>query len=1027
MEKNTKKLRVICNVLSVLVWTGLTALCVYASVHSESFMFLRDGNIYMTIYLFPFLMVGALYGYLICMISFVMAFVTTLVVEPSSAYTMAIYLVATLAFALFAQYGFFGNFKKTSIAAISTLLMTSLTEFACLSVIRNNEYNLEKINKVVSYFTRDMLTILFVGLLCYFLFSKLPDIFKAIFPLGVSYTKAYKENHELQRYFRKTRLSIKISTILIAMELILGIAVAIYMMILFPDLKSMFVGGIRRMENGQYVEQNNDADNTASEISDDSTDKASETNDEEASNTKISTVSDELASQREKFLAEIQEMDYTFDYVALGFDIKMILLMLCVGVPMAAFASFFTRVTIGGPIGNMSDFLLEYANADDDMKLEVGHKVDNIIVGSKDELRTLYDSMKTTVHSVEDYINRIKEEQELEKELEVAQKASEAKSSFLSNMSHEIRTPINAVLGMNEMILREASDDQILEYANNVKSAGNSLLGIINDILDFSKIEAGKMDILPVQYHLGSTINDLINMVDVKAKDKGLKLELNIDEKLPTQLIGDEIRIKQCVTNILSNAVKYTEKGTVTLEAGYRKIDDNNIMLRFRVRDTGIGIKEEDLSKLYSPFERIEEIRNRSIEGTGLGMSIVKKLLALMDSRLEVKSVYGEGSDFSFEVKQQVVSWEEIGDFKKMYKEYLQSLEKYHEKFKAPDGIILVVDDTPMNLTVVKGLLKTTEIQVDTAESGPETLEKVKAVKYDAIFIDHRMPGMDGIETLAAMKELEGNQNLGVPCIALTANAGEGAKEEYLAAGFDDYLSKPVDGLILEEMLERYLPDEKVLHPGDVGYGENSDKEAGKADNKKEEDQRENLYNKLEGVDYEQAIKNCGSLDILTDVLHEFYLAIDSKSSDIEAFATSKDYRNFTVAVHALKSSARLIGAMDLSEKAAYLEKCGNEENQSEIEDKCGELLILYRSYKDKLAPAVQTDENKDLPEIPEEELKNAFSDMKELLEAYDFDTADGIMKMLEGYSIPASLQDKYNKVKQLMAAVDRDALLEIL
>ncbi|WP_051207840.1 response regulator [Butyrivibrio sp. AE3006] len=1022
MEKNTKKLRVICNVLSVLVWAGLTTLCVQASVNSESFMFSRDGNIYLTFSLFPYVMVGALYGYFIGMISFVMSFVTTLVLSPTGAYNMAIYLVATLCFALFAQYGFFAKVKKTIVAALCTLCATSLAEFACLSVIKTNEYNFENIGNIIDYFTRDMVTILFVAVFCYFLFGKLPDIFKIIFPIGVSYTTAFKENKELQKNLRKTRLSVKISTIVIAVELVLGLAVAVYMMVLFPDLKDMFVGGMKRneaIEQSLLDDEASEETGTGTDINDVETGDDAESNDNEGKGT--------LVYQREKLLSEIQNMDYTFDYVALGFDIKMILLMLCVGVPMAAFANFFTKVTIGGPIGNMSDFLLEYANADDDMKLEVGHKVDKIIVGSRDEIKILHESMKTTVHSVEDYIGRIKEEQELEKELEVAQKASEAKSSFLSNMSHEIRTPINAVLGMNEMILREASDDQILEYASNVKSAGNSLLGIVNDILDFSKIEAGKMDILPVQYHLGSTINDLINMVDVKAKDKGLKLELNIDETLPTQLIGDEIRIKQCVTNILSNAVKYTEEGTVTLEVGYRKVDDINIMLGFRVKDTGIGIKEEDINKLYSPFERIEETRNRSIEGTGLGMSIVKKLLALMDSRLEVKSVYGEGSDFSFEVKQEVVSWEEIGDFKKKYKEYLQSLEKYHEKFKAPDGIILVVDDTPMNLTVVKGLLKTTEIQVDTAESGPETLEKVKAKKYDAIFIDHRMPGMDGIETLAAMKELDQNQNLGVPCIALTANAGEGAKEEYLKAGFDDYLSKPVDGLVLEEMLERYLPDGKVLHPGDVGYGENSDKEAGKADNKKEEDQRENLYKKLEGVDYEQALKNCGSLDILNDVIHEFYLAIDSKSSDIEAFAASKDYRNFTVAVHALKSSARLIGAMDLSEKAAYLEKCGNDENQSEIENKSGELLVLYRSYKDKLAPAVQTEDKKNLPEIPEEELGNAFSDMKELLEAYDFDTADGIMKMLEGYSIPASLQDKYNKVKQLMAAVDRDALLEIL
>ena len=281
---------------------------------------------------------------------------------------------------------------------------------------------------------------------------------------------------------------------------------------------------------------------------------------------------------------------------------------------MAAFANYYTKVTIGGPLGVMSDFMYEYANADDERKLDVGRKVDSINVKTRDEIQILNDSMKATVHAVEDYIGRIHEKQEVEKELEIAQRSNEAKSSFLSNMSHEIRTPINAVLGMNEMILRECEDEQILEYAANVKSAGNSLLGIVNDILDFSKIEAGKMDILPVQYHIGSTINDLVNLVAAKISDKGLELEINVDETLPVQLIGDEIRIKQCVTNILTNAVKYTEKGTVTLNIGYRKTDDKNIMLRFQVVDTGIGIKEEDLDKLFSPFERIEEIRNRTIE-----------------------------------------------------------------------------------------------------------------------------------------------------------------------------------------------------------------------------------------------------------------------------------------------------------------------------------------------------------------------------------------------------------------------------
>ncbi|MBE5842904.1 MAG: response regulator [Butyrivibrio sp.] len=1013
MNRNSGKLRVVIRLVSVMIWIALTTLCIFTVLHGDKFMLSSGETVYATFYLVPFLLIGGLYGYYVSMISFVVAFGFSLFFSASTSYNMVIYLVATLLYALFAQYKYFKSIKKTFIAMIVTLIGTGFAEYACFSVIMINKYDLTNLNAFLQYIGRDIWSVILTSIVVCLILNKLPDIIKMIFPIGVGYTKAFEENIEIQRTIRKTKVSIKITAIIIGLELILGIAVAFYMVVLFPDLRDMFVEGFDRVGNAPIAEQYK----APNENNAGSADSAVSATNESSAGSNDNTASD---SEEEEAISRIRQIEFRLDDAMLSYDIKMILLMLCVGVPFAALANFYTKTTIGGPIGYMSDFMYDYANSDDDKRIEVGKKVDRIKVGTRDEIKVLHESLKTTVHSVEDYIARIKAKQELEKELEVAQKASEAKSSFLSNMSHEIRTPINAVLGMNEMILREADNDQILEYANNVKSAGNSLLGIINDILDFSKIEAGKMDILPVEYHLGSTINDLINMVSVKAEDKGLELKLNIDKTLPSVLIGDEIRIKQCVTNILSNAVKYTEEGSVTLNVSYKKEEGNNILLRFQVVDTGIGIKEEDLNKLYSPFERIEEIRNRSIEGTGLGMSIVKKLLALMDSRLEVKSVYGEGSDFSFEVKQEVVSFEELGDFKQKYKEYLKSREKYRERFRAPNAEILVVDDTPMNLTVVKGLLKNTQIKVDTAESGEETLQKVSQKRYDVIFIDHRMPGMDGIETLAAMKELKGNLCEGAACIALTANAGASAREEYLAAGFDDYLSKPVDGLVLENMLREYLPDEKILTVEDS-------KESVSADEGTEDDERKALFKKIEGIDFDEALKNCGSMDVLENVAHEFYVSIDPKADDIERFLTEKDYRNYTVAVHALKSSARLIGATKLSQDAAYLEKCGNEGNEDKIQSKTPKLLELYRSYKEKLFEVLGEKENADLPEISEEELKGAFSDMKELLEAYDFDTADGIMKMLSEYSIPDGYKDKYKKIVELMAAVDRDALIELL
>ncbi len=973
-----KRVRVLLNVVSVAIFLVLTRTCVYASLHTEK-MILSTGDVEIAAFVvFPFLMLGGLYGYMISMFSFTISFICSLLFDMDNSFKMAALLVPTLLFAMFSQYFWFEDKKKTIYAALITLASTSIVELACLSILADKTYELlnigEYVHKVFRYLGRDAMVITFSAFLLHFFFIKAPDLCKLPFPLGVAYTNAYREDNTLQRDLRKTRIGMKITTIIITVELVLGIFVGVFMIALFPDFKEMMISGM---------------DNTA-EI--------------EASD----------------FVGRLERLDYRFDVKALNYDIKMLLMMLCVGVPLASFAHYYVKIAIGMPLGMMSDFMYEYANSRDDEKLEVGKKAERIKVRSHDEIQVVNDSMAATVRSVEEYIGRLQAEQELEKELEVAQKASEAKSSFLSNMSHEIRTPINAVLGMNEMILRESKEPQTIEYAQNVKSAGTSLLGIINDILDFSKIEAGKMDILPVEYHLSSTVNDLVNMISVKAQDKGLKLEVNVDEHIPNRLFGDEIRIKQCVTNVLTNAVKYTESGCVTMNITSRDAGDDSIYLRFQVVDTGIGIKQEDLNKLFSPFERIEEIRNRSIEGTGLGMSIVKKLLAMMDTKLEVKSVYGEGSDFSFEVLQKVVARDEIGDFKEKYKEYLKSLESYHEKFHAPDARILVVDDTPMNLTVVKGLLKSTRIMVDTADSGRETLKKVTMERYDAIFIDHRMPEMDGLQTLAAMKELEGNLNSDVPCIALTANAGSGARDEYLAAGFDDYLAKPVNGEELEDMLRTYLPEDKILPADDTEQEDTKEGDAGAG-------AKGSFVNELGGIDLSEALKNCGSIEVLEDVAREFAISIDSKADAIEKYCNDGDHRNYTVLVHALKSSARLIGAMELSGLAAELEKLGNDENDEQIREKTPQLLEMYRGYKQKLSAALPKEADDDLPEIPEEELAGAFADMKELLEAYDFDTADSIMKMLSQYRIPEDYREKYDKIKELMAAVDRDALLQIL
>ncbi len=428
------------------------------------------------------------------------------------------------------------------------------------------------------------------------------------------------------------------------------------------------------------------------------------------------------------------------------------------------------------------------------------------------EKNNLYRGKKLagTAYVFKDETERLAYIKELEAQKQLADAANVAKSSFLARMSHEIRTPITAMLGFDELILRENSDRAIVNYARAIQTAGKSLLEMINDILDFSKIEAGKVKIIPAAYDVSGLVTDLVNMVLPRADTKRIALHVQVDPNTPETLYGDEVRVKQCALNLLTNAVKYTLDGSVTLTVTFDRIDVDNIYLIIIVSDTGIGIKSDDLERLFSPFERIDEERNRGIEGTGLGLNIVHNLLAAMGTRLDVRSEYGKGSTFSFRVQQQIVSQKKIGDYEAVRQTAPKGIAQYKESFHAPDAKILIVDDTPVNLTVMRGLLKKTLVQIDTATDGVDGLEKTRIERYDVIFIDHMMPNMDGMEMLAALKKDAGNKNGGTPCIALTANAISGAREMYLAAGFDDYLAKPVTGASLEQMVRAHLPAEKV-------------------------------------------------------------------------------------------------------------------------------------------------------------------------------------------------------------------------
>ena len=396
---------------------------------------------------------------------------------------------------------------------------------------------------------------------------------------------------------------------------------------------------------------------------------------------------------------------------------------------------------------------------------------------------------------------------DIKAEQQKAEAANEAKSIFLANMSHEIRTPINAILGMNEMILRENRNEKIEEYAKDIDSAGSSLLYLVNDVLDISKIESGKLEIMENIYDLSSFIHDCYNMVAEKAAKKGLELTVSCNPQLPSKLKGDESRLRQIVTNLLSNAAKYTEKGSITLS--FDSCDqDGQLMLLVTVKDTGIGIAEENMKNLFTQFTRFDMEKNRNIEGTGLGLALAKHLVDLMQGTIEMQSTYGVGTSVTLSIPQQVVDSDPVGDFHQRYYSSNKG-EQYQQRFEAPDAKILIVDDIKVNLKVIVGLLKSTKIKADTASSGRQCLEMVTQTAYDLIFMDHMMPEMDGVETYAEMKKLENSLNKDTPVIMLTANAITGIQEQFLQAGFTDYLSKPVSGDKLENMILKYLPEEK--------------------------------------------------------------------------------------------------------------------------------------------------------------------------------------------------------------------------
>ena len=484
-----------------------------------------------------------------------------------------------------------------------------------------------------------------------------------------------------------------------------------------------------------------------------------------------------------------------------------------------------------------------------------------------------------------------------------AEAANMAKSSFLANMSHEIRTPINAILGMNEMILREEKDPAIRGYAGNIQASGNSLLSIVSDVLDISKIESGKLEIIPVDYEVNSLISDCCNMAAGRAKAKELELLVECADNVPMKLCGDETHIRQIIVNLLTNAVKYTEKGTVKLIVSGR-FTDGGFVLKVDVSDTGIGIAEENLPQLFTQFQRFDLQRNRNIEGTGLGLSIVKRLCDLMSGTITARSVLGSGSTFTVELPQKVVDSTPCGGVNLNYSAGAEH--EYHHSFEAPEAKILAVDDLPVNLLVIANLLKETRIKIDTAGSGRECMDKCSQQKYDLILMDHMMPEMDGVLTFEKLHGDKSSPNFETPVIMLTANALAGMREQYMDVGFADYVSKPVRGAKLEEAIRRNLP-ESLIKPAspEIPAEAVSTEPSGFAD----------ICGAVPELNVNAALQYCcGSAELLNDLLHDF--TENDHFSDLKAAFEEKRWEDYRRHAHSLKSTSLMIGLTGLSERA---------------------------------------------------------------------------------------------------------------
>lgn len=702
--------------------------------------------------------------------------------------------------------------------------------------------------------------------------------------------------------------------------------------------------------------------------------------------------------------------------------------------------------------------------------------------------------------------------EKLKQEKERADMANAAKSEFLSNMSHEIRTPMNAIVGMTDIVLREELAPNVREYLNNIKNSGDALLTIINDILDFSKIESGKLEILEEEYEPMSMFHDLSMIFLNRIGDKDIELLYDISPSMLTRLWGDDQRIRQVVINLMTNAIKYTQSGYVRLRVETETISDEAIKLKFFVEDTGQGIRQEDIGKLFNSFQQVDTKKNYKKEGTGLGLAISKQLVELMHGTIGVESTYGKGSVFFFTIPQKIVDAVPAARLKN-YEAYQRSIDyriknqavrsqfekladayrmahvnKYgireqkvdflitddlaqvseqerkqikksggkicllqnpmresisditltiinkpiyslnfcqlingeeqvfvrnvsvEQAFTAPKAQILVVDDNKINVKVAQGLLAPYHMQIDVAEDGKQALQMVQQKKYDMVFMDHMMPVMDGIEATEKIRGLEDASYQKLPIIALSANATSEAKEMFVQAQMDDFISKPIREKELAACIRKWLPEDLI--------------EYGEKDGQDMDVEKDDLL-KIDGLDVEEGIRNCGSKEFYLEILGDFYRLIDSKSEKLIQCVEEHLLRDFTIEVHALKNNARMIGAMELSRLFYQMEQLGNEEQQEEIEKAMPELLALYGSYKNILSKYGEKQESEQ-KQVSTEVIRETLMKLHDAVDQFDLDAADAAMKELETYALPEELKPMEEQLRAYVADVAMEDIMQL-